>query len=422
VIDLNTGYLDRQFIFEQRPSAMAITPNGKRLYVTFTKGHTDSTGGNPQVGYVAEFDLERMLLTREMELPIDPADIVATDSGLLIISSGSDQSTEIAVFKASTGEKIGRRSGLYRGMQLALHPSQQIVYGADYGLSPADIYHFTISETMGVPDWGAIIEMWDSQYHGEYHFGQDIFALPDGSGVLSAVRGVLLTSSTNRQNDLVYKTTLPIDTIHQVAFDTDRKLMAAVHGAALGALSIFDYTSNFPILTKSIENAYYVGFHGRRAAVISLTSQGSGITFHSIPATTPEDNLPPTISVLNPESTETFVTAGSFQTFYIEAADEDGTIQQIKLYQGTNEVASSTNRALAADLLIGPGTNSFQAVAYDNLNGSATSAVFTVYGNIPPTVSFIYPLPESSSPPCKRSFFASRLATRTDSSTPCSST
>jgi hypothetical protein len=380
VIDLETGYLDRQFVFEYRPASIAITPNGKRMYAAFTKGHEYYSGGKAHIGYVAEFDLEQMVLTREMELPIDPADIVATDSGLLIISDGSDQHTQLSVFNAATGEKVGT-TGIYMGMQLALHPSQQMVYGETVGLSPADIHHFNLSES------GAITEQWDSPYHGDYAMGSDVFIFPDRPEVFSP-QGSVFTSTATRSTDLLYLRKLPLAYIYSAAFDTNRGIMLAAHESSI---SFMNYQSDAVLLQKPLQTPRFVGFYGNRAAVVSVRAADSIISFHSVPSSDPASNRPPVISVKIPETTELTLNVGAYQPFEIEATDEDGTISQIQLYRGTNVAVSWLGSTLSARTEIVPGTNLFHAIAYDNMGATATSQVYRVFGNTPPSASFLYP-------------------------------
>lgn len=380
VVNLETGMAEREFRFDFKPEAIAITPNGLKMYVALITGPHTFYSGLPHRGFVAEFTLNTLGKTREFEAPIDPNDIVATDSGRVIISDGSDQWTEVAVFDATTAQKLGS-SSVYMGLRLALHPNQTTVYGGETGVSPAGFTHFDISST------GSFASSWDSVYYGNYILGGKPFIFPDASGIFGP-SGVVLSVSPNQTFDLKYLRTMPINGITDAAFDSARKVMAA---AAAGSKVVFyDYQNNSVIVERPVPGAAFVGMRNGRAAVLANGASSSKISFFRIPAQTIEENLAPTITLDSPTN-GAVVAVGAPLTVNYVATDEDGDVKDVKILNGGVVMPLTDNTILFTNA----GVFDLKAVATDNFNVSGTSQVARVTATFPPTVAITEPAPDS---------------------------
>ncbi|QIL91084.1 PKD domain-containing protein [Microbulbifer sp. SH-1] len=187
VVNLLSGLTERYFEFEQMPERLAITPDGSKLYLALlVQEHSSYWWEEDQYGYVAEFDPEQQAHINTILVATDPYDLVATDSGKLVVASGSGQWTDILSYNAETGVLLGQ-NGIRQRSRLALHPSQNWVFAADSDLSPSDIEKFDISGT-------GITRLGDSPYHGYYRMNGNIWATPDSQHVITRGGDVFLAS------------------------------------------------------------------------------------------------------------------------------------------------------------------------------------------------------------------------------------
>ncbi|WP_373044772.1 PKD domain-containing protein [Vulgatibacter sp.] len=77
-----------------------------------------------------------------------------------------------------------------------LHPDGLRIYGAENGLSPADIERYGIAE-------GVLTREYDSPYHGDYPMCGDLWLSEDGARILTACGNVFHASNT-RAEDMTY--------------------------------------------------------------------------------------------------------------------------------------------------------------------------------------------------------------------------
>ena len=381
VIDLESTEVVKEFDFDHLVESIAITPNGRWMYVALTKGHEFNDSIEPQVGYVAAVDLIDLSLHKTMELPIDPADIVATDSGILVIAGGSGQWTHVATFDAASGALIDKTPEIvYMGMQLALHPSQQIVYGTDTQVTPEDIHHFPISTN------GQLGTAWNSRYHGEHPMGGDLFILPNGNEVLSRGGG-MFTSSANESTDLEFLRSTETLNIRSAAFDTNRSLGVFANG---DGVVVFDYATNAVIEYFNLPDSEFVGLVDGQFAVITTRDFSSRIFFIRPRARSASENEAPYASIWV-EGANPLMGVGEKIAIIAEGRDIDGSVELLKIFQGNVELTSSLEDRFQFEGVIQPGTNEFLVVAYDNFGAQGTSTVIRVVGNFPPEVRIVEP-------------------------------
>ena len=92
-------------------------------------------------------------------------------------------------------------------------------------------------------------------------------------------------------------------------------------------------------------------------------------------------NLPPTVSITSPASGAIF-TAPANITINANASDSDGTVSKVDFYQGTTLLGTDTTSPYSfAWNNVAAGSYALKAVATDNLNATATSAVVNVTVN-----------------------------------------
>jgi hypothetical protein len=155
-------------------------------------GHYAAVGHDALISYV---DLRQGVLVKTLDLTADPADIVLASNGKVYVAPARDQWVQLhAVDIATNVEQLG--SMFYAGMRIKMHPNGQSLYGADRGLSPADIQKLNISVHPPASLYG-------SPYHGEYLMGGDLWLSEDGLRIFTACGNVFRASATQSQ-DMTY--------------------------------------------------------------------------------------------------------------------------------------------------------------------------------------------------------------------------
>jgi hypothetical protein len=367
VIDLETRVTTR-LPLTHFPTSMAISPDGKRLYVVMDKFVIEAT--------VAVFELENLNLLRQFDIPVRPWDIVATDSGLVIVSADNDNpSSNISIFESFTGNQVGSSAPIPPRARLALHPSQSIVYAADR--FQFNYHHFAFSPA------GVITGQWQSTL-SEQSEEAEFFVLPNGSRVLAGT-GAFLTSTTDPQTDLQPDGSIGLSPITSAAFVTNQNLVVAV-----GAQQVryYDYSADQLLDSRSVPEVRYVGVYRDRTAVLLGNPFGispSEIRFLLPKPASAAENLPPTVLIQEYED-GTVVPVGAYLSMRAEGRDPDGDIQTLRMFSGINQVHFVGGDVLYGSVQIHPGTNEIYAVAHDSFGAAATSAVRRIFGNHLPQV------------------------------------
>jgi len=243
VLNLTNGLIEKEFDFDWAAERIAISPNGEKMYVTLLRRPHSSYWFGGHTNYIAEFDLTSQTKTKEFRIEADPYDMVVTDGGILIMTGGSDQWTEIRSYHTLDGQLLDTVGSVYEGSPISLHPSQTAVYRSDNpGLSPADIYRYDFDPVTGV-----FLSWWDSPYFSEYPMRGDVWCFPGGSNVL--VRGAhVFTSSPIRAEDMRFVRTLSGGIIGNAEFDSANDTLFAL-GSQLRRykLSTGEFVSSQPV-------------------------------------------------------------------------------------------------------------------------------------------------------------------------------
>ncbi len=282
-IDLRTGGVSAEIPTTYMPERMAVTPNGKWLYAgLLVREHSYDWQGD--MGYVAEIDLEARRKTREIDLKLDPFDLVATDYGMLVVSCGSGQGSGLATYFLETGEQA---VCLYFGerARIALHPSQRVIYCMPLGVTPQSLNHFDLNPATGMLDWGLPLRRRDHPAIGE-----DVFMHPGGHLLFTGLGGVF-TSSSDFENDMLFVTKLSIPKIKDIAFDIPNKALFCAYGNKVYLVN--DKTLLSPRSYTVPNGAAEVGLFGEWVYVASLQSTRAVISRFPNPALQGAANTPP---------------------------------------------------------------------------------------------------------------------------------
>lgn len=236
-VDLAGGQITREIDMNNATGiyadmeSMCISPDGSTIYVAMLNGR-HSEANDLGKGYIAVVDVTSFTLTRYFDTRgpltldnngIDPIDIVATDAGIVIVTSGSGglspETTKIQAFDASTGAILGYTTAS-RNALMSLSADQSTVFVTD----PSGInWPWDSNINAYLVNSGDISWSYDSPYEeylageqedDEARFGGKVWAEPGGSYVLSRGGDVFDTS------DLNYVTSYGEYTTIDMAFDS----------------------------------------------------------------------------------------------------------------------------------------------------------------------------------------------------------
>ena len=175
------------------PTCVSISPDGTKAVA----------GHDAHVTYV-DLMAENVLTTNDISC--NALDIVLTNNGWTYVFPTRYGWTHFSCINISTPnamETLQTGASIYGGTKCKLHPSGKFIYGADNGLSPADIEKYDIQD-------GTAYTLYDSPYHGEYYMGGDLWFEESGERLFTRAGTVFKTSET-QSTDMIYNGTIPLD-------------------------------------------------------------------------------------------------------------------------------------------------------------------------------------------------------------------
>lgn len=255
--NLATGKTERYFEFDFAPESIFFNATSKTLFIAhLVQEHSSYYWEEDQEGYISLLDATQKAITKTYKINTDPYDLVATSQDKLIVTSGSGQWTDIFVYQASTGEKLGSW-GIRQASKLAIHPNENYVYAADTDSSPSDIEKFDISGT-------AITSLGDSPYHGDYRMNGNIWLNPDGEYLITRGGDLFYSSDMTFVNNISTVGNL----IEKVTFDATNNKMYTIESD--GMVKKYE-TESFTLEStdSSLTNPSSLFFYNEQLYIIS---------------------------------------------------------------------------------------------------------------------------------------------------------
>ncbi|MFM7099774.1 MAG: hypothetical protein ACKO3N_01225 [Verrucomicrobiota bacterium] len=197
-VNLTNGLVVQTRVYDRVPESVAVSPDGRRLAVALLGQERRIVAGPLRPAALVEYDLESGAETGPVVMASDPGDLVVTDGGLIVVAGGSGQWTTLDSYRLPEARRLGSASIRHLSW-LALHPSQTAVYASDTDQSPAEVRRFPF-----FPETGALLNGWDSPYHGQYAMGGPVRFSPDGTRLITP-GGSLFSSASSQGLDLRYQ-------------------------------------------------------------------------------------------------------------------------------------------------------------------------------------------------------------------------
>jgi DNA-binding beta-propeller fold protein YncE len=370
VMNLTNGLLEHQWKFDVAPTAVAVRPDGSRLYVAQTD--TDVWAVDPHGGgWVAELNPETRAMTHEFHVGMNTFAMLATDHGFLITHGEAEPERELHVYRTDTGELTGKRP--CQPAHLALHPSQALVYAAGLQDSPPSLQRFTLDAATG----GLSSPRFSSVYNGAR-----IYPLPDGTNLVTGAGGLLNTNMVLTK-DLGFGPNVAVTRI------PERGLLAMF---SKGTVRYFFEDRQEELVTQpALSDLAWATKVADRLCEVGVDATHTYLRWRMIPAVSTNENLPPVVTLHSPTNNQV-IQLGQRIEIRATAGDLDGAVLGgIGLY---------TNGNLLFELPVGQqvldwipphyGTIDIAAVAKDNL-GVTNAGMARLIVNSPPSISLLNP-------------------------------
>ncbi len=283
-VNLETGLIDRMFHFGLMPESLALTPDGSRLYATLlTRDHVrDAPWGTPFEGYIATWDLNTSVMDRMFHIDVDPFDLVATESGSLLVPGGSGYEALVDAFDGETGALTGQSAAWSSMMRLAVAPDGSRVY------TVGTFQPFVFERIDLLPEG-------DLAYRGmgSWNLGRvdgNLWIFPDGARLITR-GGDLFGSSPDFDQDMTFVGPLTTGPIESVAFDAANGVMATAEDHAL---RYYNLTNLEEFGSEELpETASFVGFSAGHVCAVSLFGSTGIIRAFAHPAPNGSSNTAP---------------------------------------------------------------------------------------------------------------------------------
>jgi hypothetical protein len=177
---------------------LALTRDGKTLYSVAPRQPDAPARGPVGVvgGLVQVIDPPKMKVRKAFTVEAVPYDLAATDSGILFLSGGSGDWTQITVVDAARETILARWGGVYARSFLQLTPNQDRLYVSTQGVTPGSIEGMSLPVKLEEKP-----EPSRSPAQEKYPAGGEFVIAPDGKYLLCKT-GTVLQLLANRQEDL----------------------------------------------------------------------------------------------------------------------------------------------------------------------------------------------------------------------------
>lgn len=195
-LDLATGQRQRLRL-AAGTDAFCLTPDGKTLAAI-----APAVEGGKSACRLQIVDAQPLKLRQTWTVPIDPFDVVASDAGLVFISGGGSDWSDVAVVDAGKGQLLTRWGGVWKQSFLGLGHDQKRLYHSSQGVTPGTL------EALFVPEkWEDKPAVLKASPPAQRVLGGAFQITPDGRFLLLN-NGNVLRLSPDRESDLAFHTAL----------------------------------------------------------------------------------------------------------------------------------------------------------------------------------------------------------------------
>jgi WD40 repeat protein/mono/diheme cytochrome c family protein len=174
-------------------NALAMSPDGKMLAAMAAVDGVNKGSTACQLQIIDPVKLE---VRRDYTVPASPYDLAVSDAGLVFVSGGDGEWTDVAVVDAAKEAIVARWGGVWNRSFLQLSRDQKRLYVSTQGVKPG------VLDVLLVP--GKLDDKpasYRAALPARYPLGGECLTTPDGRFLLCKT-GVVLTASEAREEDL----------------------------------------------------------------------------------------------------------------------------------------------------------------------------------------------------------------------------
>lgn len=246
LIDLTSGLTEKYFQFEYTPQRLAISTDGKFLYVAQVgPNHRNNYFNQNTISHLATINLATAAIIKTALINADIYDITATSDGHIAVAGDSFYSTNIKKYDPATGLELSRLSSFF-----------SVSDATRMAASSSDDWIYLASDRMTKFK----LELGNSQtlINSDYNFysspGSAVWLTPDEKFVISQNGGVYLSSDLSFFRNLLNLTpgANSYNSLIQVEFDTTNNLAFLL--TSNGTLETINLTSLESINKTSLTN------------------------------------------------------------------------------------------------------------------------------------------------------------------------
>jgi WD40 repeat protein/mono/diheme cytochrome c family protein len=191
-VDLATMKRDHELRLLDGTEALSLTPDGTTLYAV-----VPGRDGKLQV-----IDARSLELRKTLAIPGVAYDVAAGDNGVVYLSGGSGDWTDVIVLDADRGTVLARWGGVWTRSLLQLAPDQKRLYVSTQGVTPGLIEGLSLPARLDAKPTA-----YRSPAAGKHPLGGPFSVTPDGKYLLCRT-GTVLRLTGDRDTDLQHAATL----------------------------------------------------------------------------------------------------------------------------------------------------------------------------------------------------------------------
>jgi hypothetical protein len=192
-VEAATNRRGRELRLTEGTDALALSRDGKTLAATAAVAGVNKGSAGCQLQII---DPAKWEIRKDFTVAASPYDVAASDAGLVYVSGGDGDWTDVAVVDPAKEAIVARWGGVWTRSFVQLAADGKRLYASSQGVTPGTLDALPLPEK---PDEKPAA--YRAPAPGKYALGGEFTPTPDGRFLLCKT-GVVLTSSANRDEDL----------------------------------------------------------------------------------------------------------------------------------------------------------------------------------------------------------------------------
>lgn len=230
-VNLDTGNVNTETL--DRVTERLYVANDKLYVALVDRPHSYYWWTNDQTGSIAILDAISLEKENQFTIALDPFDIVVSESGIIFVTSGSGQWTEIQSYSPTNFSRIS--SSIISDRSYMQYRSGKI-YTTSTTMSPRNLYVYTFNES---GEFTSTTNDYNSPYHGDYPLADFNQISPDYNYMFNG-SGHIFTASTIKEQDLYHAHA--IKPFNSIVFDLDNDLFYTLQASTLRVYKYSDFS------------------------------------------------------------------------------------------------------------------------------------------------------------------------------------